>query len=439
MFQVYLLSSRVHPGETPASIVFNGFLDFILRENDPRAKALRKNFVFKLIPMLNPDGVSRGHYRSDQRGVNLNRMYLDPSIDLHPSIYASKSVLVYHHVTNRVIPVEDNVDISVNFPGGFVLSSKKSNNLLKNVASVKNNSNGNANNSNSYRNDQSSGSVSSSVSISSTDTLKNVGRSSARHDAGMDPHDSKSYSKNGHTLTPRYHEKQTPRDADVNHVQNGNQDQFSVDSARFSSVLKSELRPTQMAGTPRHSITSTSKNDISRKLSVPKVERLNLAELVESDNDNAFNKEKSNIGDSIRILSATSSVFGGVEKERVDSELRLRLSQMTVSDDMRGRLSEGFTNFSQNIIDSDDEDDPNTENLGNEGSEDEADNTPFAYTGLNASHLGHPKLKDILPADSGIAFYVDLHGHASKRGCFIYGNYIENEETQVITSLLVFL
>jgi hypothetical protein len=58
-----VVSARVHPGETVASWICKGVIDF-LTGSCANAEALRKAFVFKVIPMLNPDGVVNGNYRS---------------------------------------------------------------------------------------------------------------------------------------------------------------------------------------------------------------------------------------------------------------------------------------------------------------------------------------------------------------------------------------
>jgi murein tripeptide amidase MpaA len=67
-----VITSRIHPGESNASYIVEGILLFLVSD-DEVAKYLRNNFVFKIIPMLNPDGVLIGNYRTSLSGVDLNR------------------------------------------------------------------------------------------------------------------------------------------------------------------------------------------------------------------------------------------------------------------------------------------------------------------------------------------------------------------------------
>ena len=55
-----------------STICAQGILEFLCSP-DPAAATLRSSFVFKLVPMLNPDGVANGSYRCSLAGVDLNR------------------------------------------------------------------------------------------------------------------------------------------------------------------------------------------------------------------------------------------------------------------------------------------------------------------------------------------------------------------------------
>ncbi|XP_061532628.1 LOW QUALITY PROTEIN: cytosolic carboxypeptidase 4 [Phycodurus eques] len=95
-----VLTSRVHPGESNASWVMKGTLEFLC-SNDPIAKALRETFVFKIIPMLNPDGVINGTNRCDLSREDLNRQWCKPDPILCPTIYHSKGFLYYLNSIGR--------------------------------------------------------------------------------------------------------------------------------------------------------------------------------------------------------------------------------------------------------------------------------------------------------------------------------------------------
>ncbi|KAM9586309.1 cytosolic carboxypeptidase 4 isoform 3-T3 [Trichechus inunguis] len=89
-----VITARVHPGESNASWVMKGALEFLV-SSDPVARLLRENFIFKIIPMLNPDGVINGNHRCSLRGEDLNRQWLLPSAHLQPTIYHAKGLLYY--------------------------------------------------------------------------------------------------------------------------------------------------------------------------------------------------------------------------------------------------------------------------------------------------------------------------------------------------------
>jgi hypothetical protein len=87
-----VLSARVHPGEVGASWMMKGILDFLTSESE-QAALLRSIFVFKIVPMLNPDGVIFGNNRCAYSGVDLNRTWKRPVRAEHPTIWHWKNTI----------------------------------------------------------------------------------------------------------------------------------------------------------------------------------------------------------------------------------------------------------------------------------------------------------------------------------------------------------
>lgn len=54
---------------------------------------MRDHFVFKIVPILNPDGVINGNYRCSLSGQDLNRRWKAPSRVIHPVNFAVKKLI----------------------------------------------------------------------------------------------------------------------------------------------------------------------------------------------------------------------------------------------------------------------------------------------------------------------------------------------------------
>ncbi|KAM4858467.1 cytosolic carboxypeptidase 3 [Urocitellus parryii] len=87
-----ILTARVHPGETNSSWIMKGFLDYILGDSSD-AQLLRDTFIFKVVPMLNPDGVIVGNYRCSLAGRDLNRNYTSLLKDSFPSVWYTRNMI----------------------------------------------------------------------------------------------------------------------------------------------------------------------------------------------------------------------------------------------------------------------------------------------------------------------------------------------------------
>jgi murein tripeptide amidase MpaA len=104
------ITARQHPGETMAEWLVDGLMDSLLDSNNPTGKLLLDKANFYIVPNMNPDGSARGHLRTNAAGANLNREWLNPSLEKSPEVF---------HVINKM--EETGVDLFYDVHGDEAL------------------------------------------------------------------------------------------------------------------------------------------------------------------------------------------------------------------------------------------------------------------------------------------------------------------------------
>lgn len=84
--------------------MLDGLLQYLLSKE---AEVLRKHFVVRIVPMLNPDGVIYGNYRCSLLGVDLNRKWEKPNRFLHPTVFHAKNLIRHMHAERKVVLFTD--------------------------------------------------------------------------------------------------------------------------------------------------------------------------------------------------------------------------------------------------------------------------------------------------------------------------------------------
>ena len=88
-----IIQARQHPSETVSSILIEKFISLLGSSENSNYSRLLDHFIFKIIPMVNVDGVVIGNSRMSFAGDDLNRKFAEPDKMLHPEILCIKKLV----------------------------------------------------------------------------------------------------------------------------------------------------------------------------------------------------------------------------------------------------------------------------------------------------------------------------------------------------------
>lgn len=88
------LIARQHPGETMAQWFSEGFLERLLNTDDSVSRVLLERCVFYVVPNMNPDGGVLGNLRTNAAGANLNREWLEPTLERSPEVFVVREKML---------------------------------------------------------------------------------------------------------------------------------------------------------------------------------------------------------------------------------------------------------------------------------------------------------------------------------------------------------
>lgn len=109
--------ARQHPGETMAEWFIEGLLKSLLDTDNPTSKSLLQQCIFHVVPNMNPDGSYRGNLRTNATGANLNREWLQPSMENSPEVFLVRKNM-QQRAPDLFLDIHGDEAIAYNFVAG---------------------------------------------------------------------------------------------------------------------------------------------------------------------------------------------------------------------------------------------------------------------------------------------------------------------------------